>query len=176
MGPREGRRSPSVPPREALELWRGPALADAADATSVRALVPRPEERGLGAPEDRIEADPSAGRAPGRGARTAGTGPRGRRPPRMASSYEYEEAMREYAAGCRGRATGWAGGWSPESRLMAWFVGQNHKLPPCVPWKGLIAKGIRRTANAITPKDYERRPGRTTHRREHFRSRWTPAG
>ncbi|MEU8202321.1 BTAD domain-containing putative transcriptional regulator [Streptosporangium sp. NPDC049046] len=61
MRPHEGRRSPSVPLREALELWRGPALADAADATSVRALVLRLEKRRLGAPEDRIEAALSAG-------------------------------------------------------------------------------------------------------------------
>ncbi|MEU8202322.1 hypothetical protein [Streptosporangium sp. NPDC049046] len=64
----------------------------------------------------------------------------------------------------------------PESRFMAWFVSQNYKLLPYVPRKGLIAKDIRWTVNAITLKDYERRPGRTTHRREHFRSRWTPAG
>ncbi|MGC5016835.1 ATP-binding protein [Streptosporangium sp. DT93] len=43
--------------REALDLWRGPALADVADAASVRALAARLEERGLGALEDRIEAD-----------------------------------------------------------------------------------------------------------------------
>ncbi|GAA3035684.1 BTAD domain-containing putative transcriptional regulator [Streptosporangium longisporum] len=43
--------------REGLELWRGPALADAADASSVRALALRLEERRLGALEDRIEAD-----------------------------------------------------------------------------------------------------------------------
>ncbi|MGV9329299.1 AfsR/SARP family transcriptional regulator [Streptosporangium sandarakinum] len=43
--------------REALDLWRGPALADAAAAGSVQALVTRLEERRLGALEDRIEAD-----------------------------------------------------------------------------------------------------------------------
>ncbi|MFB9677807.1 BTAD domain-containing putative transcriptional regulator [Streptosporangium vulgare] len=43
--------------RQALDLWRGPALADAADAASVQALVLRLEERRLGALEDRIEAD-----------------------------------------------------------------------------------------------------------------------
>ncbi|MFF0306493.1 BTAD domain-containing putative transcriptional regulator [Streptosporangium sp. NPDC004379] len=43
--------------REATDLWRGPALADAASAGSVQALVTRLEERRLGALEDRIEAD-----------------------------------------------------------------------------------------------------------------------
>ncbi|MEV7012856.1 BTAD domain-containing putative transcriptional regulator [Streptosporangium sp. NPDC051022] len=43
--------------REALGLWRGPALADAARATSVQARILRLEERRLGALEDRIEAD-----------------------------------------------------------------------------------------------------------------------
>ncbi|MEV8632980.1 BTAD domain-containing putative transcriptional regulator [Streptosporangium sp. NPDC051023] len=43
--------------REALGLWRGPALADAAEAGSAQALILRLEERRLGALEDRIEAD-----------------------------------------------------------------------------------------------------------------------
>ncbi|GAA1010163.1 SARP family transcriptional regulator [Acrocarpospora pleiomorpha] len=43
--------------RAALDLWRGPALADAADAGSVRAEAARLDERRLGALEDRIEAE-----------------------------------------------------------------------------------------------------------------------
>ncbi|MFD0736031.1 BTAD domain-containing putative transcriptional regulator [Planotetraspora mira] len=43
--------------RAALDLWRGPALADVADADSVRAAAARLEERRLGALEDRIEAE-----------------------------------------------------------------------------------------------------------------------
>ncbi|MEV4249631.1 BTAD domain-containing putative transcriptional regulator [Streptosporangium canum] len=43
--------------RAALGLWRGPALADAAEAGSVRARALRLEERRAGALEDRIEAD-----------------------------------------------------------------------------------------------------------------------
>ncbi|MEV4381495.1 FAD-dependent monooxygenase [Streptosporangium sp. NPDC049644] len=66
----------------------------------------------------------------------------------------YEEAMREYAKGCQKSADG-VGGWMvPESRLKAWIVNQNYKLLPYVPWKGLIAKSIRKTANAIVLKDY----------------------
>ncbi|WP_327582501.1 tetratricopeptide repeat protein [Nonomuraea sp. NBC_00507] len=43
--------------REALALWRGPALADAVDAGSARAEAARLEERRLDALEDRIEAE-----------------------------------------------------------------------------------------------------------------------
>jgi predicted ATPase/DNA-binding SARP family transcriptional activator len=43
--------------RTALALWRGPALADAAEAPSVQAEIVRLEELRLGALEDRIEAD-----------------------------------------------------------------------------------------------------------------------
>jgi DNA-binding SARP family transcriptional activator len=47
--------------REALGLWRGPALADAATARFAAAVVTRLEERRLGAVEDRIEADLATG-------------------------------------------------------------------------------------------------------------------
>ncbi len=47
--------------REALALWRGPALADAADAGFAVAAAARLEELRLGALEDRIEADLAAG-------------------------------------------------------------------------------------------------------------------
>ncbi|WP_329425157.1 FAD-dependent monooxygenase [Streptosporangium sp. NBC_01495] len=68
----------------------------------------------------------------------------------------YEEAMREYATGCQKSGDG-VGKWMvPDSRFMAWFINQNYRLLPYVPWKGLIAKGIRQTANAVTLKDYER--------------------
>ena len=49
--------------RAALTLWRGPALADAAEATSTRPHVARLEERRLAAQEDRIEADLRRGAA-----------------------------------------------------------------------------------------------------------------
>ncbi|MEV7380346.1 BTAD domain-containing putative transcriptional regulator [Streptomyces lydicus] len=42
--------------REALELWRGPALADLPESETARAAAVRLEERRLGALEDRIEA------------------------------------------------------------------------------------------------------------------------
>ena len=47
--------------REALTLWRGPALADVADAPFARAEATRLEEARLAAVEDRIEADLACG-------------------------------------------------------------------------------------------------------------------
>jgi predicted ATPase/DNA-binding SARP family transcriptional activator len=47
--------------REALALWRGPALADAAGARFAAAPVARLEELRLGALEDRIDADLASG-------------------------------------------------------------------------------------------------------------------
>jgi predicted ATPase/class 3 adenylate cyclase/DNA-binding SARP family transcriptional activator len=48
--------------REALGLWRGPALADVADAPLARAEAARLEEGRLTALEDRVEADLACGR------------------------------------------------------------------------------------------------------------------
>ncbi|MEV8632979.1 FAD-dependent monooxygenase [Streptosporangium sp. NPDC051023] len=68
----------------------------------------------------------------------------------------YEEAMRDYATGCQKSGEG-VGKWMvPDNRFVAWFMNQNYKLLPYVPWKGLIAKGVRKTASAITLKDYGR--------------------
>jgi predicted ATPase/DNA-binding SARP family transcriptional activator len=50
--------------RAALALWRGPALADVADAAFAQAPVARLTERRLAAIEDRIEADLRAGARP----------------------------------------------------------------------------------------------------------------
>jgi len=48
--------------REALALWRGPALVDVAEAPFVRPEASRLEEARLAALEDRIEADLACGR------------------------------------------------------------------------------------------------------------------
>jgi DNA-binding SARP family transcriptional activator len=48
--------------REALALWRGPALVDVADAAFARVEAARLEEARLGALEERIEADLACGR------------------------------------------------------------------------------------------------------------------
>ncbi|MBB2912304.1 2-polyprenyl-6-methoxyphenol hydroxylase-like FAD-dependent oxidoreductase [Streptosporangium becharense] len=66
----------------------------------------------------------------------------------------YEEAMRGYARGCQRSADG-VGAWMvPGNRFMTWFVHRSHRLLPYMPGKGLIARNIRKTANAITLKDY----------------------
>src|SRR5262249_1066972 len=49
--------------REALALWRGPALADVADADFAKAPVARLEELRLTAVQDRIDADLRVGAA-----------------------------------------------------------------------------------------------------------------
>jgi 2-polyprenyl-6-methoxyphenol hydroxylase-like FAD-dependent oxidoreductase len=68
----------------------------------------------------------------------------------------YEEAMRDYAGGCQKLGEG-VGKWMvPQSRFMAWFLNQNYKLIPYVPWKGLMAKSVKKTASAITLRDYGR--------------------
>ncbi|MFG1753175.1 FAD-dependent monooxygenase [Streptosporangium sandarakinum] len=66
----------------------------------------------------------------------------------------YEEEMRDYAGGCQKGAEGTAKVMVPENRFVAWFMSQNYRLLPYVPWKGMIAKGARRTAEAITLKNY----------------------
>jgi DNA-binding SARP family transcriptional activator len=48
--------------RQALELWRGPALSDVADLAAARAEAVRLEESRLTVLEDRVEADLGAGR------------------------------------------------------------------------------------------------------------------
>ena len=62
--------------RDALSLWRGPALADFRDAPFAQAEIARLEELRLAALEDRIDADLALGRARGarRRARVAGGG------------------------------------------------------------------------------------------------------
>ncbi|MFC7718898.1 BTAD domain-containing putative transcriptional regulator [Nonomuraea recticatena] len=66
----------------------------------------------------------------------------------------YEQAMRDYVRGCQKSGES-AGRWMvPESRFMAWFLNQNYRLLPYLPWKGLIAKSVRKTAGAVSLKDY----------------------
>ncbi|GAB3418791.1 Rossmann-fold NAD(P)-binding domain-containing protein [Flindersiella endophytica] len=66
----------------------------------------------------------------------------------------YEAAMRDYATGCQRVGEG-VGKWMvPENRFMAWFLRQNYKVLPYLPWKGLMAKGIRKTASAIELRTY----------------------
>lgn len=42
----------------------------------------------------------------------------------------------------------------PETRFMAWFLNQNFRLLPYLPWKGMMARSARRTAEAISVPAY----------------------
>ncbi|WP_155358242.1 FAD-dependent monooxygenase [Acrocarpospora macrocephala] len=68
----------------------------------------------------------------------------------------YQEAMRDYVAGCQKAGQGVAK-WTvpPENRFLAWFINQNYRLLPYIPWKGVFIKSIRKTASAITLKPYD---------------------
>jgi 2-polyprenyl-6-methoxyphenol hydroxylase-like FAD-dependent oxidoreductase len=68
----------------------------------------------------------------------------------------YEAAMREYAKGCQKVGQGVAKWMVPENRFMAWFLNQNYKVMPYLPWKGLMAKSIRKTASNIDLTPYDR--------------------
>lgn len=71
----------------------------------------------------------------------------------------YQEAMRDYVAGCRRAGQGIAKWMVPTNRFMIWFINQNYRLLSHLPWKGLIARAMirsaRRTAGAITLKPYD---------------------
>ncbi|MER5999120.1 FAD-dependent monooxygenase [Nonomuraea angiospora] len=66
----------------------------------------------------------------------------------------YEREVRAYAEGCQRSAVGVSKFMVPENRFMAWFMNQNYRLLPYLPWKGLMAKSVRKTAGAISLKDY----------------------
>lgn len=66
----------------------------------------------------------------------------------------YESAMRDYAAGCQKLGQGVADWMVPRTRFRRWFLNQNYKLLPYLPWKGLIAKKARDVASAITLRTY----------------------
>ncbi|MFC5830558.1 FAD-dependent monooxygenase [Nonomuraea insulae] len=76
-------------------------------------------------------------------------------PDHRAAFERYEREVRDYATGCQESAVGVAKFMVPENRFMAWFMNQNYRLLPYLPWKGMMAKSVRKTASAITLKDYE---------------------
>ncbi|GII56534.1 FAD-dependent oxidoreductase [Planotetraspora thailandica] len=67
----------------------------------------------------------------------------------------YQQAMRHYVAGCQKAGQGVAKWMVPDNRLMTWFVNQNYRVMPYIPWKGLMVRSIRKTASAITLKPYD---------------------
>jgi 2-polyprenyl-6-methoxyphenol hydroxylase-like FAD-dependent oxidoreductase len=67
----------------------------------------------------------------------------------------YEEEMREYVEQGQKLAKGNATGLIPRSRLQIRIRNQIIRMLPYLPWRGLIAGGVQKAANAITLKDYE---------------------
>jgi 2-polyprenyl-6-methoxyphenol hydroxylase-like FAD-dependent oxidoreductase len=67
----------------------------------------------------------------------------------------YEEEMREYVEQGQKLAKGNATGLIPRSRLQIRIRNQVIRMLPYLPWRGLIAGGVQKAANAIMLKDYE---------------------
>jgi 2-polyprenyl-6-methoxyphenol hydroxylase-like FAD-dependent oxidoreductase len=67
----------------------------------------------------------------------------------------YEEEMREYVEQGQKLPKGNATGLIPRSRLQIRIRNQIIRMLPYLPWRGLIAGGVQKAANAITLKDYE---------------------
>jgi 2-polyprenyl-6-methoxyphenol hydroxylase-like FAD-dependent oxidoreductase len=66
----------------------------------------------------------------------------------------YESALRDYVARGQKLAKGNAAGLIPRSR---WQIGMRNRfirMLPYMPWKGLIAGGVQKAANAVTLEDY----------------------
>ncbi|MFC5182722.1 FAD-dependent monooxygenase [Actinomadura harenae] len=72
----------------------------------------------------------------------------------VAAFARYEEAMREYVAGCQKQGQGVARLMVPENRVIAWLLRQNYRLMPYLPGKKMIANGVRKTAENIVLKTY----------------------
>ncbi|MEU7895656.1 FAD-dependent monooxygenase [Nonomuraea sp. NPDC049152] len=66
----------------------------------------------------------------------------------------YEEAMREYAEGAQKSGEGMSRLTVPEGRLMTAFLNQYMRLMPYLPGMQMVANSARRTAEAITLKEY----------------------
>ncbi len=67
----------------------------------------------------------------------------------------YENEMRDYVEQGQKLAKGNAIGLIPRSRSQIWLRNQVIRALPYLPWKGLIAGGAQKAANAITLKVYQ---------------------
>jgi 2-polyprenyl-6-methoxyphenol hydroxylase-like FAD-dependent oxidoreductase len=66
----------------------------------------------------------------------------------------YEKEMREYVRRGQEQVNGASGFLLPKSRSQVWLRNQFIRVLPYMPWKGLIAGGVQKAANAITLKEY----------------------
>jgi 2-polyprenyl-6-methoxyphenol hydroxylase-like FAD-dependent oxidoreductase len=69
----------------------------------------------------------------------------------------YEAELRDYVRKGQGLAKGNAVGLLPRSRPQIWLRNQFIRVLPYLPWKGLVAGGVQKAANAVTLKDYRSR-------------------
>jgi 2-polyprenyl-6-methoxyphenol hydroxylase-like FAD-dependent oxidoreductase len=66
----------------------------------------------------------------------------------------YEDGLRDYVAKGQGLAKGNAAGLIPRSRSQIWLRNQFIRALPHMPWRGLVAGGVQKAADAVVLKDY----------------------
>jgi 2-polyprenyl-6-methoxyphenol hydroxylase-like FAD-dependent oxidoreductase len=66
----------------------------------------------------------------------------------------YEAQLRDFVTRGQKLAKGNAAGLLPRSRAQLWLRNQFVRMLPYMPWKGLVAGGVQKAANAITLRDY----------------------
>jgi 2-polyprenyl-6-methoxyphenol hydroxylase-like FAD-dependent oxidoreductase len=69
----------------------------------------------------------------------------------------YEASLRDYVARGQRLAKGNATGLIPRSRSQIWVRNQLIRALPYLPWRGAVAGGVDKAANAIALQDYRRR-------------------
>lgn len=66
----------------------------------------------------------------------------------------YEREMRPYVEKAQAQTKGAFGFLMPKSHRQAWMLETMFRMLPYLPWRGLIAAGVAKAANAVTLKDY----------------------
>jgi 2-polyprenyl-6-methoxyphenol hydroxylase-like FAD-dependent oxidoreductase len=66
----------------------------------------------------------------------------------------YEDGLRDYVAKGQGLAKGNAAGLIPRSRSQIWLRNQFIRALPHMPWRGLVAGGVQKAADAVVLRDY----------------------
>jgi 2-polyprenyl-6-methoxyphenol hydroxylase-like FAD-dependent oxidoreductase len=66
----------------------------------------------------------------------------------------YERELRDFVNRGQKLAKANAGGLLPRSRSQIWLRNQAIRALPYLPWRGIVAGGVQRAANAISLKDY----------------------
>jgi 2-polyprenyl-6-methoxyphenol hydroxylase-like FAD-dependent oxidoreductase len=69
----------------------------------------------------------------------------------------YERELRDYVGKSHKLAKGNAAGLVPRTRSQIWLRNQFIRALPYMPWKGVVAGGVQKAANAIALRDYEER-------------------